>query len=56
VDSSNLPIRIVTNMFLSATATTAPEQVTTTTNYTNWGERVSITPPPADQITTIGGN
>ena len=56
VDSANLPVRLVTTMFETGSATTQPEQVTTTTNYSRWGEQVTITAPPADQVTTIGGN
>lgn len=56
VDVANLPIRIVSTMFLAATSTAKPEQVTMTTNYSQWGEQVSITAPPAAQVTRIGGN
>jgi hypothetical protein len=56
VNGANLPVRIVSTMFLAATATAQPEQVTMTTNYSQWGEQVSITPPPAGQVTRIGGH
>lgn len=55
VNSQNLPMRIVSTMFLSATSGAQPEQVTTTTNYSNWGEQISISAPPADQVTSMGG-
>lgn len=55
VNSQDLPIRIVSTMFLNATASAQPQQVTTTTNYSQWGEQVSISAPPADQVTQLGG-
>lgn len=56
VDSANLPVRLVTTEFLAGTATAAPQQVSMTTNYSRWGEQVSITPPPAGQVHPLGGN
>lgn len=55
VDGANLPVKIVTNMFYSITPGSKATQMTTTTNYSNWGEQVSITAPPADQVGTMGG-
>lgn len=56
VDTSDLPVRIVSTMFLTGTATAKPHQVTQTTNYSDWGEQVSVNAPPADEVTPIGGH
>lgn len=57
VDSANLPVRLVSTIFEDSSVTTGKaEQVTTTTNYSQWGEQITINTPPADQVTEIGGN
>jgi hypothetical protein len=32
------------------------QQVALTANYTNWGQPVSITAPPADQVGSLDGH
>lgn len=55
VNSDNLPVRIVTNVPFSE-GTTSGQPLSISVNYSNWGEPVTVTAPPADQVTPLGGN
>jgi hypothetical protein len=56
VDSDNLPVRIVTKIAYPSPSGGASQQVSMTANYTNWGQPVTVTAPPASQVGSLGGN
>ncbi|HEX5404459.1 MAG TPA: hypothetical protein VFX16_19405 [Pseudonocardiaceae bacterium] len=53
VNSDNLPVRIVSKMGFASPGGSSQEAVLTA-DYTNWGQPVTITAPPADQVGTFG--
>jgi hypothetical protein len=56
VNSANLPVRITTRIAYADQTSGQSQQVAMTANYTNWGQPVSVTAPPADQVGTLGGH
>lgn len=50
VNSDNLPVKISTEIAVPSAQTGTSAQVQVTVHYSNWGQSVDITPPPADQI------
>lgn len=55
VNSDNLPVKIVTKVAFPDPTTGKSSQVSMTALYTNWGQPVTVTAPPADQVGTLGG-
>jgi hypothetical protein len=55
VNSDNLPVKIVTKIAFPDPTSGKSEQVSMTALYTNWGQPVTVTAPPADQVGTLGG-
>jgi hypothetical protein len=56
VDSADLPVRVVTRIAYPDPTGGQSQEVAMTANYTHWGQPVSITAPPADQVGTFGGH
>jgi hypothetical protein len=50
VNSDNLPVKITTKIAMSGLTGSGASEVDMTVTYTNWGESVTIQPPPADQV------
>lgn len=55
VNSDNLPVKFTTAASVPSPTGGAPIQVNVTGNFTDWGQPVNITAPPADQVGTLGG-
>jgi hypothetical protein len=54
VNSNNLPVQIKTALDIPKPSDrTQSLQVDTTVNYSDWGQPVTITVPPADQVSTL---
>jgi hypothetical protein len=56
VNSDNLPVRIITKIAYADPLGGGSQQVAMTVNYTNWGQPVTITAPPADQVGSLDGH
>lgn len=56
VNSSNLPVKIITSFAFADPTSGQSQQVKITVNYTMWGLPVDIVVPPASQVGTLGGN
>lgn len=56
VNSASLPVKIVTSLAFADPTSGQSQQVNITINYTGWGQPVTITAPPASEVTTLGGN
>ncbi|HEY3751759.1 MAG TPA: hypothetical protein VGL80_21470 [Pseudonocardiaceae bacterium] len=56
VNSDNLPVRIITKVGYADPVSGSSQQVAVTVNYTNWGQPVTVTAPPADQVGTLDGH
>lgn len=55
VNSDNLPVKFSTAATVQSPTGGAPIQVNVTGNFTDWGQPVNITAPPADQVGSLGG-
>lgn len=56
VDSANLPLKINSRLAYANPLSGSAQEVTMSAVYSKWGQPVNITAPPADQVTTLGGN
>lgn len=55
VNSDN-PVRIITKVGYADPVSGSSQQVAVTVNYSNWGQPVTVTAPPADQVGTLDGH
>lgn len=56
VNSDNLPVKITTSVAFADPTSGQSQQVQVQVAYTDWGKPVTITAPPAGEVTTLGGN
>jgi hypothetical protein len=57
VDADNLPVRVRVSVAMPDPSDRAKTVTSnTTTDYSDWGQPVTITAPPADQVGTLPGN
>jgi hypothetical protein len=55
VNSDNLPVQFKVAETITTTQSATPQTIDITTNYTEWGQPVTITAPAADQVGPLPG-